>query len=57
MIGVVFDTKEFYDEFPKIMNEFSKKSDPDLPFYYWTGSRHAIGTFHCHPLTSHPKRG
>ena len=37
VIGVVFDIKEFYDEFPKIMNEFSKKSDPNLPFYYWTG--------------------
>lgn len=39
VIGVVFDTKEFYDEFPKIMNEFSKKSDPNLSFYYWTGSQ------------------
>ena len=39
VIGVIFDTKEFLDEFPKIMNEFSKKSDPDLPFYYWTGSQ------------------
>ena len=38
-IGVIFDTKEFYGEFPKIMNEFSKKSNPDLPFYYWTGSQ------------------
>lgn len=37
VIGVIFDTKEFYDEFPKIMNEFSKKSDPNLPFYYWIG--------------------
>ena len=37
VIGVIFDTKEFYDEFPKIMNEFSKKSVPNLSFYYWTG--------------------
>lgn len=26
VIDVVFDTKEFYDEFSKIMNKFSKKS-------------------------------
>ena len=57
VIGVVFDTKEFYDEFPKIMNEFSKKSDPDLLSIIGLEARHAIGTFHCHPLTGHPKRG
>ena len=37
MIGVIVDTKEFYDEFPKIMNEFFKKSDLNLSFYYRTG--------------------
>ena len=52
MIGVVFDTKEFYDDFPKIMNEFSKKSDPDLPFYYWTGSQTRYRDF---PLPSFNK--
>lgn len=38
VIGVVFDIKEFYDEFFKIMNEFFKKSDFNLFFYYWIGS-------------------
>lgn len=53
VIGVVFDTKEFYDEFPKIMNEFSKKSDPNLPFYYyWTGSQTRYRDF---PLPSFNK--
>lgn len=37
MLGPVFDMKQFFDEFPKIMNEFTKHIDPDCPFYYWTG--------------------
>lgn len=52
VIGVVFDTKEFYDEFPKIMNEFSKKSDRNLSLYYWTGSQTRYRDF---PLPSFNK--
>ena len=39
-LGDVFDHKAFLSQQPKILNEFSKKIDPDLPFYYWTGHRH-----------------
>ncbi|XP_020617251.1 uncharacterized protein LOC110055224 [Orbicella faveolata] len=49
VIDVVFDTKEFYDEFSKIMNEFSKKSDPSLSFYYLTGTQTHYRDF---PLSS-----
>jgi hypothetical protein len=37
MLGNIFDHKTFLQEFPNIMNEFNKRIDPDLPFYYWTG--------------------
>ena len=38
----VFDHKAFLllQCQPKILNEFMKKIDPDLPFYYWTGHKH-----------------
>ena len=38
IIGNTFDLKTFYDEYPKILQEFEKRIDPDLPFYYWTGT-------------------
>ena len=37
LLGAIFDHKAFKQEFPKIMNEFNKWNNPDLPFYYWTG--------------------
>ena len=37
ILGPIFGIKEFFDEFPKILNEFVKRIDPDCPFYYWTG--------------------
>lgn len=37
MLGPVFDLKQFFEELPKILNEFRKRIDPDLPFFYWTG--------------------
>ena len=37
ILGSIFDIKEFFDEFPKILNEFGKWIDPDCPLYYWTG--------------------
>ena len=36
-IGLIVDLKEFCDGFPKIINEFSNRNYPDLPFYYFTG--------------------
>lgn len=37
LLGPIFDLKQFYDQLPKIINEFAKRVDPELPFYYWTG--------------------
>ena len=39
VFGPVFDMKQFYDECPKILNEFKKRIDPDLPFFYYTGAK------------------
>ncbi|XP_028394429.1 uncharacterized protein LOC114518616 [Dendronephthya gigantea] len=36
LLGPVFDHKTFIDQLPKVQNEFKKRMDPDLPFYYWT---------------------
>ena len=33
-LGDVFDHKQFLEQEPKFLNEFNKKIDPDLPFYY-----------------------
>lgn len=43
-LGDVFDHKQFLEQQPKILNEFNKKIDPELPFYYWTGHRHRFST-------------
>ena len=37
LLGPIFDLKAFKQEFPKIMNDFNKWIDPDIPFYYWSG--------------------
>ncbi|XP_028416819.1 uncharacterized protein LOC114541027 [Dendronephthya gigantea] len=37
VLGLAFDLKQFYSESTKILNEFKKRIDPKLAFYYWTG--------------------
>ena len=37
MLGFIFDEKTFHDAFSKVMLEYTKKCDPDLPFYHYTG--------------------
>jgi len=37
VMGNTLDLKEFFDKFAKVMSEFEKRIDPDLPFFYWTG--------------------
>ena len=37
LLGLIFDEKAFHDAFPKVMLEYTKKCDPDLPFYHYTG--------------------
>ncbi|KXJ25564.1 Transposon Tf2-6 polyprotein [Exaiptasia diaphana] len=36
LLGPIFDHKTFLDQMPKICNEYYKRMDPNLPFYYWT---------------------
>lgn len=45
IFGPVFDLKQFYNECPKILNEFRKRIDPDLPFFYWTGAKQRYTEF------------
>lgn len=45
MLGEVFDVKEFTDAQPKILNEFKKRIDPELKFYYWTGANERFRDF------------
>ncbi len=37
LLGPVFDHKTFVDNYKKIEQEFVKRIDPNLPYYYWTG--------------------
>ncbi|XP_070533891.1 uncharacterized protein [Ptychodera flava] len=55
MFGRIFDHKTFKDNTRKICNEFSKRLDADLPFYYWTGTedRYTIGEL---PSFNEPSR-
>ncbi len=39
-LGDVFDHKVFLQQQTKLLSEFTKKIDPDLPFFYWTGHKH-----------------
>jgi len=45
MIGDVFDAKQLNDEQAKILNEFNKRIDPDLQFYYWSGANERLSEF------------
>ena len=46
------ENKQFYQESTKILNEFGKRIDPNLAFYYWTGVKEryrdfALPSFNC----------
>ena len=45
MLGNIFDVKQFLEAQPKILNEFSKRIDPDLQHYYWTGAKEHYSEF------------
>jgi len=49
MLGQSFDLKTFFDQYPKIVNEFYKRIDPSTPFYYWASRNER---FHQGPLRS-----
>ena len=37
LLEFIFDEKAFHDAFPKVILEYTKKCDPDLPFFHYTG--------------------
>ena len=39
MLGPIFDIKQFNSQQLKILNEFRKRIDGDLGFFYWTGAK------------------
>ncbi len=45
LLGPSFDHKTFVDNYRKIEQEFVKRIDTDLPYYYWTGvnERYNVG--------------
>ena len=45
MLGNIFDVKQFLEAQLKILNEFSKRIDPDLRYYYWTGAKERYSEF------------
>lgn len=45
MPGNSFDVKQFLEAQPKILSEFSKRIDPDLKYYYWTGAKERYSEF------------
>jgi hypothetical protein len=45
MLGPVFDLKQFYDESRKILNEYSKRIDSELPFFHWSGKNERYRDF------------
>ena len=49
LLGAIFDHKTFLESSPKIVQEFVKKADPELPFFHWTGINER---FHEGPMPS-----
>lgn len=48
LLGPIFDEQAFYDAFPEVMLEHTKKCDPDLPFYpfyHYTGVNERYNLF------------
>jgi hypothetical protein len=54
LLGKTFDEKAFHEAFPKVMLEFTKKCDPNLPFYHYTGvnERYNAGLLPCFNVPS-----
>ena len=49
LLGLIFDHKTFLDNYRKIKQEFVKRGDLELPFFYWTGVNER---FNVGPLAS-----
>ena len=57
ILGPVFDLKQFYDESRKILNEFSKRINPVLPFFYWYGKNERFRDFELSSFNEGSKPG
>lgn len=57
MLGEIFDVKQFLDEQPKILNEFKKRIDPELKFFYWTGTKERYTDFDLPSFNQPSSRG
>ena len=49
MLSDIFHLNDFYNSYPKILYEYCKHIDSDLPYFYWTGRKHRFQDF---PLPS-----
>ena len=45
MLDDIFNLKQFHDVQAKILNEFKKRINPDIKFYYWTGAKDCYSEF------------
>ena len=45
MLGNIFHLRQFHNAQNKILNEFNKRINPDLKFYYWTGVKERYSEF------------
>jgi hypothetical protein len=57
MLGDIFNIKQFTDAQPKILNEFTKKIDPECPFYYWTGTKERYSEFELPSFNNASSKG
>ena len=56
MLGEIFDVKQFLDAQRKILNEFTKRIDTSLKFFYWSGSKERYTDFEL-PSFNQPSHG
>ena len=57
MLGDIFDLKQFHDAQAKIFNEFNKRINPDIKFYYWTGAKDRYSEFELPSFNEPTKKG
>ena len=57
MLGDIFDLKQFHDAQAKILNEFNKRINPELKYYYWTGSKERYNEFEMPSFNEPTKKG
>ena len=56
LLGPIFDEKAFHDALPKVMLEYTKKCDPDLPFFHYSGVNERFNAG-CLPSFNQPSGG